>query len=267
MKKTFILLFAFILPIVTGCQDVPITGRQQFNLVPESTINQMARDSYKEFLDQSTISKDSSKVAMVERVGTTITKAVDKYGKKIGIDSSRFSWEINVVEDKTVNAWCMPGGKIVVYTGLLELADTDDKLAVVIGHEIAHAVAKHGAERMTQQLAVAGTAIAVNQAVKDESERNQQAFMTAFALGTQVGVLLPFSRKHEYEADEIGLLLSTLAGFDPEAAIDFWVSMSEKSGGNEIDFLSTHPADSKRIARIKEMIPRVKRKTENIRNQ
>ena len=267
MKRNIIYIIVVFMAFLTGCQDVPITGRQQFNLVPDSTINQMARESYKEFLAEAEISKDSSKVAMVNRVGTAITKAVDRYGKRINIDPSDFAWEIQVVEDKAVNAWCMPGGKIVVYTGLLEVADTDDKLAVVIGHEIAHALAKHGAERMTGQLAVAGTAMAVGYTLKDESEKNKKAFMTAFAIGSQFGVLLPFSRKHEYEADEIGLLLSTLAGFNPDSAVDFWLSMSEKSGGHEIDFFSTHPADSKRIARIKEIIPGIKRKTDKIRNQ
>ncbi len=266
MKKYIINIVVILALMIGGCQDVPITGRQQFNLVPDSTINQLARESYKEFLEEAKISKDSSKVAMVNRVGTTITKAVDKYGKKVGIDPSDFDWEIQVVEDKTVNAWCMPGGKIVVYTGLLEVADTDDKLAIVIGHEIAHAVAKHGAERMTQQLAITGTAMAVDYTLKDESENKRQAFLTAFSFGSQVGVLLPFSRKHEYEADEIGLQLSTLAGFAPDAAIDFWQTMSEKSGGDEIDFFSTHPADSKRITRIKEIIPGIKRKTEKIRD-
>ena len=267
MKKYFISIILVLAFLLTGCQDVPITGRQQFNMFDDSEINQMARDSYSEFLSEAKLSKDSSKVAMVNRVGTTITEAVDRYGKQIGIDPSGFAWEIKVVEDKTVNAWCMPGGKIVVYTGLLEVADTDDKLAVVIGHEIAHAVAKHGAERMSQESAVALGAAAVGYVTKEESEKRRQAFMTAFALGAQFGAMLPFSRKHEFEADEIGLVLSTLAGFDPEAAVGFWMSMSENSGGNEIDFFSTHPSDSRRIARIKEMIPRVKSKVNKIRGQ
>lgn len=261
--KSIIIVCLFF---IAGCTEQSITGRKQFIFIPDSMINSMALNEYESFLGEAKLSKDTEKTAMVERVGNNIVDAVNKYGQQLKIDTSSFNWEIKLVEDDTVNAWCMPGGKIVVYTGILKYANTEDKLAVVVGHEIAHAIAKHGSERMSQQLAVSGAAFFSEQALKEESPETQQAFMTAFALGAQFGILMPYSREHEYESDEIGLLLSTLAGYDPEAAADFWLDMSAEGGNSNIDFFSTHPATQKRIDRLKELAPKTKQKAARIKN-
>ncbi len=259
------ILLAFLL-LIAGCSEVAITGRSQFNFVPESMINSMALNSYQSFLEEAELSDDSAKTAMVTKVGNDITNAVDKYGIRMGIDTSSFKWEIKLVEDDTVNAWCMPGGKIVVYTGILKYADTDDKLAVVIGHEVAHAVAKHGSERMSQQLAITGVSLAASEAMKEESEKKKQIFQTAFAVGAQFGFLLPYSRAHEYEADEIGLLFSTLAGYNPDAGVELWKAMAEANGDDSMDFFSTHPATEKRIERLERLAPITRTKAANLKN-
>ena len=265
LKKSLILIFIGLICFVSGCSEVAVTGRQQFNIVPDSMVNQMALDSYQQFLGEAKLSADKEKTAMVERVANNVTNAVNKYGKVIGINTSDYNWEVKLVESEEVNAWCMPGGKIVVYTGILELADTDDKLAIVLGHEVAHAIARHGSERMSQQIAVTGAAWLTSEQMKEESEEKQKLVMTVFAAGAQYGFLLPYSRKHEFEADEIGLLFSTLAGYDPGVSVEFWQSMVEKSGDNSMDFFSTHPAGSKRIEKLQMLIPQVRQKAEFIK--
>ncbi len=266
MKRCIKSLVAVLLVcLFTGCSDVALTGRSQLNFVPDSYINNMADSSYQEFLTTAKLSEDKAKTAMVEQVGKNICEAVDKYQKQIGVDTSGFAWEVKLVEDETVNAWCMPGGKIVVYTGILKHADTPDKLAIVMGHEVAHAMARHGAERMSHELAAQGVFMVSDYAMKEQSESRKQIFQMAIGAGTQYGFLLPYSRKHEYEADEIGLLVSTLAGYNPDVAVEFWQSMSEGEQGSS-DFFSTHPASSKRIDRLKEITPGVKDKAQAIKN-
>lgn len=227
-------------------------------LLPESTLVQMSLTSYGDFLKENKLSTNREQTEMVKRVGTRIASAVEKYLTDNGFGSriSDFKWEFNLVEDDTPNAWAMPGGKVVFYTGILPLTQNEDGLAVVMGHEIAHAVARHGNERMSQGLMVQMGGIALSQALNEKPEATQALFLTAYGLGSQVGVMLPYSRKHEYEADELGLIFMAMAGYQPSEAINFWTRMSQLGGARPPEFLSTHPVDTKRIENIKRVLPK-----------
>jgi predicted Zn-dependent protease len=248
-----------VLSALGSCSKVAITGRKQLNLVPDSTMNSMSLQSYQEFLGQNKVSKDAQKTELVRRVGGNISVAVEKYCKEheMGNLVKDYKWEFNLVEDPQVNAWCMPGGKVVVYTGLLPVAKDEAGLAVVMGHEIAHAIARHGSERMSQALMVQMGGMALSQALAKSPALTKELFTQSYGAGTQYGVLLPYSRVHETEADRLGLIFMAMAGYQPQAAVDFWQRMAAlkegKSSGPE--FLSTHPADEKRIANIKKLIP------------
>ncbi len=249
-----VLLFA-------ACAKVPITGRKQMKLLPNSTLNQMAAEEYQKFLATHQLSTDANKYDQVKRVGERIQKAVTNYFtiKKQTKSLAGYRWVFNVVEDPTVNAWCMPGGKVVVYTGLLPVTLNDDGLAVVMGHEIAHAIANHGNERMSQGLAEQAGGLALSVALSNKSAETQNLFMKAYGVGANVGAMLPFSRLHESEADEIGLILMAMAGYNPDEAIPFWQRMEKASHGQAPpEFLSTHPAHSTRIERLRKVIPTAK---------
>jgi len=257
--RTF--LFASLwamLMLVGGCAQVPLTGRTQMALLPESTLVEMSLTSYGEFLKENKLSTNKQQTEMVKRVGNRIASAVEKYLTDNGYASriADFKWEFNLVDDDTPNAWAMPGGKVVFYTGILPLTQNEDGLAVVMGHEIAHAVARHGNERMSQGLMVQMGGIALSQALREKPEATQALFLTAYGLGSQVGVMLPYSRKHEYEADELGLIFMAMAGYQPAEAINFWTRMSQMGGPRPPEFLSTHPIDTKRIENIKRVLPK-----------
>ena len=244
--------------LLSGCTEVEITGRQQFNVVPDSMMNSMSFQSYGEFLSAHKLSTNAEQTAMVRRVGGRIQNAVEQYCQRNAIEDrlADYKWEFNLVEDPNVNAWCMPGGKVVVYTGLLPVAQGEAGLAVVMGHEIAHAFAKHGAERMTQGLLVQMGGIALSTALKDRPEQTRNLFMQSYGVGTQVAVLLPYSRVHENEADHLGLVFMAMAGYNPEEAVAFWQRMAAgKKGTRPPEILSTHPADQTRIQNIKDLLP------------
>lgn len=252
--------------ILSACGAVPITGRRQLLLVSDQEIFQAGLTQYKEYISTSAVSSDADATAVVRRVGQKLAAATEKYLTANGLKSelSNFAWEFNLVSDRQVNAFCMPGGKIVVYEGLLSVAGTEDELAVVLGHEIAHAVAKHSNERMSQQImAQYGMAI-LSAALSEKSVLVQNTATAVFGLGAQVGLMLPYSRKHEYEADYMGIVLMELAGYDSTSALEFWTKMSRLSSGGQgspseaSDFLSTHPSDSKRIANLQKRIPEAK---------
>ena len=256
-RKRFILIIPVILAIA-ACSTVPITGRKQLNLIPESQINALSFTQYKEFISSSKLSDNVEQTRMVKRCGRNIQAAVEKFFADQGNSASlnEYRWEFNLVEDSLVNAWCMPGGKVVFYTGILPLTQTEDGLAVVMGHEIAHAVAEHGNERMSQGLLAQLGGMALAKALQSKPAETQAIFMTAFGVGTQLGVLLPYSRVHENEADHLGLIFMSMAGYDPNAAVDFWTRMAEMKGGESPpEFLSTHPSDQTRIDNIKSLIP------------
>jgi predicted Zn-dependent protease len=242
-----------ILFIVMACSTVPLTGRRQLNLVPESDVIALSLTEYDKFIKSNKLSTDKNKTAMVKRVGERIAKAVEAYMASAGLSQNLegYNWEFNLVDDPTVNAWCMSGGKVVVYTGLLPLTITEAGLATVMGHEIAHAVARHGSERMSDQMLVQLGSTALSSAIAQKPEQTKSIVMTAFGIGTQVGVMLPFSRQHEYEADHMGLLFMAMAGYNPNESIGFWERMAKQGGQKPPEFLSTHPVDQNRIDRIK----------------
>ncbi|MBW7992464.1 MAG: M48 family metallopeptidase [Planctomycetes bacterium] len=262
MKRTLkskLFVLCGLLLLLSGCTEVAITGRKQFNLVPDSTMNSMGFQSYSEFLTKSKLSKDFSKTRMVKRVGSRIQKAVEQYCAQNNLsDSLRgYQWEVNLIEDDSLNAWAMPGGKMVVYTGLLKVTQSEAGLATVMGHEIAHVFAKHGAERMTQGLIVEMGGVALSKAIANRPDKTKNIFMKSYGAGTQVGLLLPYSRVHESEADHLGLIFMAMAGYNPNEAVNFWQRMSvAKQGSQTIEILSTHPADSTRIRNIQNLIPK-----------
>jgi len=256
IRQNVVFVACLLLMVLAGCTTVPITGRSQFNAVPDSLINSMALEEYTSFLKspETKLSTDSEKTAMVQRVGTRIADAVERYMTENYMQDqiAGYKWEFNLVDSEEKNAWCMPGGKVVVYTGILEIAQDEAGLAVVMGHEIAHAIAKHGSERMTQGLMVTLGGVALDQALKDEPAATRNIFLTSYGVGATVGIMLPYSRTHENEADRMGLIFMAMAGYDPEAAVGFWERMAEsKDGAGMPEFLSTHPASETRIQNIK----------------
>lgn len=252
-----IVLLVGILYVVQSCSKVPVTGRRQINLLPESQMVSMSLTSYDEFLKANKLSVDAASTAMVKRCGTNISKAVEEFLKSNGKEKliQNYSWEFNLVENAEPNAWCMPGGKVVVYTGILPYTKTEAGLAVVMGHEVAHAVAKHGNERMSQGLLVQAGGMALDVALKEKPEETKAIFLQAYGVGSQVGVLLPYSRLHESEADKLGLIFMAMAGYDPNEAIAFWERMAQSGGTKPPELLSTHPSDNTRIADLKAFLP------------
>lgn len=244
--------------LVWSCSTVPITGRSQLNLVSESEMQSMSYQQYDQFLKENKLSNDANATAMVRRVGVRIQRAVEQYmnDNKMSEHLAGYDWEFNLIESKDINAWCMPGGKVVIYTGILPVTKDETGLAVVMGHEIAHAVAKHGSERMSQGLVAQGLGTALSVALASEPETTQQLWMTAFGVGAQYGALLPFSRTQESEADHLGLVFMAMAGYDPRAAVPFWERMAEASGGGKPpEFMSTHPSDETRVNNLTKLMP------------
>ena len=260
MKKITGLLMAVFL-LLTSCGSVPFTGRKQVLLVSDQEVLSSSLTQYGDYMKSATKSTDKAKSEMVTRVGKKIAAATEAYLKANGMESEikNFQWEFNLVKDNQVNAFCMPGGKIVVYEGLLPLVASDDELAVVVGHEVAHAVAKHSNERMSQQLMTQYGAAILGQAVSDKSATVQTLASTVYGVGAQYGVMLPFSRKHESEADYMGLVFMAMAGYNPEVAVNFWQKMSAGKGGSTPEFMSTHPSDATRINDIKRYLPEIEK--------
>jgi predicted Zn-dependent protease len=256
LKLTLIVLCG-LLSLLSGCAEVEITGRKQLILVPPSTMHSMSFQSYSEFLSTHKLSTNAGQTNMVKRVGGSIQNAVERYCKTNNIEDrlEGYEWEFNLVEDPNVNAWCMPGGKVVVYTGILPITQGEAGLAVVMGHEIAHAFAKHGAERMSQALLVELGGVALSTAMKDRPEFTKNLFKQSYGIGTQLG-MLKYSRTHESEADHLGLIFMAMAGYNPQEAISFWQRMAaQKTGAKPPEFLSTHPADETRIQDLNELLP------------
>ncbi len=262
MKKlTMIFLLGFLSVILfQSCSVVPLTGRRQLNLLPESDMISLGLTNYSDFMKDNNLSTDRANTAMVKKVGSDISQAVIKYFSENGLQDrlKGYQWEFNLVKnDSTPNAWCMPGGKVVVYSGILPYTVDQNGLAVVISHEIAHAVARHGNERMSQQLLIQMGGVALNEAVKQKPEETKNIFNTIYGIGSQVGVMLPYSRDHELEADKLGLIFMAMAGYNPQSAIAFWERMASAAGGKPPEFLSTHPSDESRIRKIKASMPEV----------
>ena len=248
-----IILFAFIV----SCSTVPITGRKQLSLIPDSEMYAMSYQQYDQFLSEHQLSNDPQKTKLVKDVGANIQAAVEKFMADNGMASRMkdYRWEFNLIESGEVNAWCMPGGKVVVYTGILPVTKDENGLAVVMGHEVAHAIAEHGNERMSQGLLANMGAVALSAALDEKPEETRALWMTAYGVGAQVGALLPFSRQQESEADQLGLIFMAMAGYDPNGAVAFWQRMAEQGGPAPPEFMSTHPSNQSRIENLKKLIP------------
>ncbi|MFN8256990.1 MAG: M48 family metallopeptidase [Bacteroidales bacterium] len=259
MKKVIIQIISVMLTIMVlnTCSTVPITERKQLKLIPNATMYETSFHQYKEFLDSNKVSKNAAQANLVKTVGTKMQKAVEKYFSDKGqaAKMSGYKWEFNLVESNQVNAWCMPGGKVVVYTGILPVTKDEAGLAVVMGHEIAHAIADHGNERMSEQLVIQMGGMALNEAVKSKPEKTKALWMASFGVGAQYGLILPYSRMHESEADHLGLIFMAMAGYNPEFAVDFWKRMASMGGQKPPEILSTHPSDETRIKKIQEYMP------------
>ena len=257
MKNIF--YFLLLASLIAGCTNNLVTGRKQLRLVSETELQTMASQEYKSFLNENKVVSTSTNrdAEMVRRVGTRIAAAIKTYYDGKGMPSvlEGYQWEFNLIENKEANAWCMPGGKVVVYTGLLPLTQNEAALAVVIGHEITHAVAQHGSERMSQGLLQQLGGAALQVAVANKPAETQNLFLTAYGIGSTVGGLLPFSRKAESEADKFGLYFSAMAGYNPQEAIPFWERMAASGGAKPPEFLSSHPSDASRIANLKINMP------------
>lgn len=256
-KKSLSILLLGVL--VIACSTNPFTGKQTLALVPNSEILPMAFQQYSQFLSENKVVQGTADANMVKSVGQKIAAAAERYLNANGYAGylTDYRWEYNLVDSKDVNAWCMPGGKIVIYTGILPVTKNEAGLAAVMGHEVAHALANHGQQRMSAgQLQQIG-AVAGNVALANNPE-NQQIFNTAYGLGSNLGVMLPFSRSHETEADHIGLILMSIAGYEPMAAAQLWERMQSQAQGAPPEFLSTHPASSTRIQNIKAWVPEAK---------
>lgn len=255
---SFLLIFA----LVFGCQKVPLTGRKQFTPLPEGQVLSLSFQNYNEVLKSSKLSNNQEEVQMIRKVGNKLSASVEKYFREQNLSDriDGFNWEFNLIEDDNmVNAWCMPGGKVAFYTGILPICQDEQGIATVMSHEIAHAIAKHGNERMAQQLGVqlGGTALSV--ALSEQPAVTQQLAFAAFGLGAQYGVLLPYSRQHETEADELGIYFMSMAGYDTNAAIGFWQRMAQQGGESPPEFLSTHPNPENRVKHIQQIIPKAEK--------
>mgnify|MGYP005809780289 CR=1 FL=1 len=242
------ILFA-LFTILSGCETVPYTHRSQLMLLPESEEINLGLQAFAQTLKQERVSNDPALNARVRRVGKRIAQAAQK---------PEYDWEFTVLESKEVNAFCLPGGKVAVYTGLLKITPSDAMLATVMSHEVAHALARHGGERMSQDLLVQLGGVGLSAGLGGQNQVVREGIMQAFGMGSQVGILLPYSRKQEEEADHIGLILMAKAGYDPRAALDFWRAMMKatKGQGKPPELLSTHPSDERRLTKIEtEFLP------------
>ena len=264
MKKS--LLFLFLL-VLSACKVNQLTGKKTFNVFPNKQLFPMALSQYKAFLKDNKVLNNRESVE-IKVIGQQIAKAAQAYFAYKGAPNylSDYAWEYNLVENSARNAWCMPGGKIVFYTGILPVAKNKDGIAAIMGHEVAHALLDHGGQRMSISLAQQGLNLVALKATEKQPEKTRRAVLTAYGIGSTVGAVLPFSRKHETEADKIGLELMILAGYNPEEAPKLWERMKEASKGKAPpEILSTHPSNEKRIENLKRWIPEARRVAAEIR--
>ncbi|MFV0573574.1 MAG: M48 family metallopeptidase [Xanthomarina gelatinilytica] len=253
--KKIISVFVLLL-VVMACSTNPFTGKQTMALVPNSQLFPTAFQQYNQVLSESKVVTGTAQSEMIKRVGQRISVAAERWLNANGYQGylKDYKWEYNLIDDKTVNAWCMPGGKIVFYTGILPIAQSETGVAAIMGHEVAHALANHGQQRMSADYIQQGVALAGNIAIQNDNDR--AAFNQYYGIGSQVGVMLPFSRSHEAEADKIGLVLMALAGYNPSEAAELWKRMEANSGGNAPpEILSTHPSNATRIQNIQSLVP------------
>lgn len=257
MRKHLILILFLVAFLAQSCSKVPVTGRKQFRMLPEKMVLGMSLTNYNDFLTTNPpVAGTDERTKLVRNVGANLQAAVTDYLRKNGFSKrlKGFSWQFNLVENNAVNAWCMPGGRIVVYSGILPITETEEGLATVMSHEIAHAVARHGNERLSQQIAVLLGGVSLAVAMNEQPEQTRNIFLSVYGVGGALGVLA-YSRKHEYEADKIGMVFMALAGYDPSEAVKFWERMSNNNSSVVPQFLSTHPSDKNRVKAMQEFLP------------
>ncbi len=260
-KKRVLFAGIVVSAVVFACATNPFTGKSTLALVPDSQILPSAFAQYDSFLKENKVVTGTADATRVKTVGTKIKNAAERWLNANGYSGylDGYKWEYNLVDSKEVNAWCMPGGKIVFYTGILPITKDDAGMAVVMGHEVSHALLNHGQQRMSSDVLTQLGAVGVGAAVGNQSAITQQVAMQAYGVGAQYGVALPFSRSHETEADRVGLTLMAIAGYNPEVSVAFWERMAAKSGGQAPpEFMSTHPSDATRIANLRALIPGAK---------
>lgn len=260
--RSSILVFAVFM-FVVSCSTVPITGRKRLNYVSDADVLPTSFAQYKTFLSENTLSKDKQKTAEIQEIGERISKAVTKVMKNNNMskEAETYEWEFNLVQDSTMNAWCMPGGKVVFYTGILPIAKNTDGIAAIMGHEIAHAFAKHGQERMSSAQLQQMGAVAVAAGSSQESTEEQLIWNMAYGVGSQLG-MLKFSRQHETEADRLGMVFMIIAGYNPEEAVNVWKRMKQVGSSATPEFMSTHPSNDSRIKDLQSFIPEAKKLAE-----
>jgi len=267
MKKKILLLFIVLTTVLlVTCVTNPLTGKSTMAFVSNKELFASSFQQYGEFLNESKVVTGTADAKMVERLGDNIRRAAEKWLASEGKSSylNDYQWEYHLVDSKEINAWCMPGGKIVVYTGILPLTKTEDGLATVMGHEVAHALLNHGQQRVSASVLQQIGALGISIAVSGSSEKTQSILMTAYGVGSTLLGTLPFSRKHESEADHYGLILMAIAGYNPEESVPFWERMAAMGSGTP-EFLSTHPSDATRIKDLRNIIPEAKSKAEQLR--
>ncbi|MGB5981475.1 MAG: M48 family metallopeptidase [Nonlabens sp.] len=263
MRNSYRIFFLTLVVFAASCKTNVFTGKKTLNFMSNSSIFPMAYAQYDQFLNENNVITGTAESEMIKRVGQKIKTAAERWLNALGEERylEGYNWEYNLVQDDAVNAWCMPGGKIVFYTGILPICQDETGVAIVMGHEVAHALADHGAQRMSagQLQAVGAAATAVGGQLAGASNETQQIINQAYGLGSQVGGMLPFSRSHETEADKIGLYLAAIAGYDPDEGARLWERMKAKSGGQAPpEFMSTHPSNDSRIANLKKLAPQAK---------
>lgn len=256
--KVQLIAFLAVFFLLASCSRIPVLKRSQLNLLSESTLTQMADEQYDQVLAQSKVVTNTSESQMVNKVGQRLATATTTFLRDNGHEErvENYDWEFNLIDEDVANAWAMPGGKIAIYTGILPITRDETGLAVVMSHEIAHAIARHGNERMSQMMVAELGGMALQVALSERTEQTQNIFLTAYGVGAQLGVMLPYSRKHELEADKLGLIFMALADYNPQQAAFFWQRMAEQHGGGEPpEFLSTHPNSETRIQQINDYLP------------
>lgn len=234
--------------VTIGCTSAPVTQRRQLLVMTEEKENAMGLTAYQEVLEEETVTTNEAAAAMVRRVGERIAAVANR---------PDFQWEFNLIDSPTQNAFCLPGGKVAVYTGIMPVCQTEAGLAVVMSHEVAHAIARHGGERMSHQTVQNSAKEALKYVIRDKSDDTQKIVLTAYGAGAQYGAILPYSRKHELEADHIGVMLMAKAGYDPSEAPEFWERFAgeKQEGATPMEFLSTHPSDARRSAALRALLP------------
>ena len=259
IRKMYALFFVIL--IFSGCATNPLTGKTTMAFVSNNELFSMANAQYREFLNENTVVTGTPDALMVERVGNRIVEAARLWLAREGQlqHLNGYEWEFRLVQDNSINAWAMPGGKIVFYTGILPVTRDEAGLAVVMGHEIAHALLNHGQQRMSAGILQQLGAEAVAVLTSGTSQQTQALVMTAYGVGSNMFGTLPFSRQHEYEADRFGLILMAIAGYAPDAGPEFWERMSSLGGGSVPEFLSTHPSDAARVRNLHSIVPEARR--------